>query len=273
VALTIAGTDSGAGAGVAADLRTFAAHDVFGTFAVSAVTAQNTVGVQRVQALPALMVVAQIETVVSDLHPVAAKTGMLATPEIVSAVTELVAAGTLPALVVDPVLVDSSGRPLFEGNAMRDAYLGLIAGATVATPNLSEASLLVGRQIDDEAAMEEAARELQAVGAGLVIVKGGRPRLDDEAVDVAFDGRAVSFLRAPWLETRNVHGTGCSFAAAIAAHLARGATSLEAAVAAKSYVHRAIALAADWRLGAGHGPIDQIGAAPTELRRRLPSGR
>ncbi len=273
VALTIAGTDSAAGAGVAADLRTFAAHGVFGTFAVSAVTAQNTVGVQRVQALPAPMVLAQVEAVVSDLHPVAAKTGMLATPEIVAAVTELVVAGALPALVVDPVLVDSGGRPLFEGNAMRDRYLRLIAGATVATPNLREAALLVGKQIDDELAMEEAARQLQAVGAGLVIVKGGRPRFDAEAVDVAFDGQAVSFLRAPWVETRNVHGTGCSFAAAITAHLALGASALEAAVAAKSYVHRAIVLATGWRLGAGHGPIDQIGAAPAALRRRLAPGR
>ena len=176
VALTIAGTDSAAGAGVAADLRTFAAHGVFGTFAVSAVTAQNTVGVQRVQALPAGMVVAQIESVLSDLHPAAVKTGMLATPETVAAVTRLAAAGWLPPLVVDPVLVASGGRPLFEGHDMRDAYLRLIPFATVATPNLHEAALLVGRPIDDLPTMERAARDIQGLGAALVIVKGGQMR-------------------------------------------------------------------------------------------------
>jgi hydroxymethylpyrimidine/phosphomethylpyrimidine kinase len=260
VALTIAGTDSGGGAGIAADLRTFAAHGVMGTLAVTAVTAQNTVGVQSVQTLPAAMVVAQIESVMSDLHPAAAKTGMLATPDIVKAVIARLHDGALPPLVVDPVLVASSGDPLFEGHAVRDAYLELVAGATVATPNLLEASLLVGRQLEDLEAMEAAARQLQALGPALVVVKGGHLRLGDEAVDVAFDGHAVTLLRAPWLETRNVHGTGCSFAAAIAANLALGFEPVPAALAAKAYVHRAIARSAGWELGAGHGPIDHFGA-------------
>ncbi len=262
VALTIAGTDSGGGAGIAADLRTFAAHGVMGTLAVTAVTAQNTLGVQSVQTLPAAMVAAQIESVMSDLHPLAAKTGMLATADIVKVVVTKAQDGSLPRLVVDPVLVASSGDPLFDGHAVRDAYLELVAVATAVTPNLFEASLLVGRQLHSLEEMEEAARELQALGPELAVVKGGHLRQGDEAVDVVYDGRAVSFLRAPWIETRNVHGTGCSFAAAIAANLALGFDPLPAAIRAKDYVNRAVELAAGWELGAGHGPIDHLGAAP-----------
>jgi len=261
VALTIAGTDSGGGAGIAADLRTFAAHGVMGTFAVTAVTAQNTTGVQAVQTLPAAMVVAQIDSVLSDLRPAAAKTGMLATADIVKAVTAKIHDGSLPPLVVDPVLVASSGDPLFEGEAVRDAYLELVRAATVVTPNLPEAALLVGRPLRSLEDMEKAARSLHWLGPALVVVKGGHLRLDDEAVDVAFDGRSVTLLRAPWVATRNVHGTGCSFAAAIAANLARGEEPLRAALFAKAYVHRAIELAAGWELGGGHGPIDHFGAA------------
>ncbi|MGA2210616.1 MAG: bifunctional hydroxymethylpyrimidine kinase/phosphomethylpyrimidine kinase [Acidimicrobiales bacterium] len=261
VALTIAGSDSGGGAGIAADLRTFAAHGVMGTLAITAVTAQNTLGVQLVQTLPAAMVVAQIESVMSDLHPAAAKTGMLATSDIVKSVIAKIHDGSLPPLVVDPVLVASSGDPLFEGHAVRDAYLELVAGATVVTPNLLEASLLVGRPLNDLEAMEEAARELQALGPDLAVVKGGHLRIDSEAIDVAFDGHAVTLLRSPWVSTGNVHGTGCSFAAAIAANLALGLGPLQAALNAKAFVHRAIVLAAGWELGGGHGPIDHFGAA------------
>ncbi|MFZ0170616.1 MAG: bifunctional hydroxymethylpyrimidine kinase/phosphomethylpyrimidine kinase, partial [Acidimicrobiales bacterium] len=239
VALTIAATDSGGGAGIAADLRTFAALGVMGTFAVTAVTAQNTLGVQGIQTLPVAMVVAQIESVVSDLRPAAGKTGMLATAEIVQAVTVKAAEGSLPPLVVDPVLVSSSASPLFEGRAVRDAYLELFARAAVVTPNLPEAALLVGRPLRSLQDMEEAAWRLQALGPGLVVVKGGRLPVGGEAVDVAVDGHVVTLLRAPWVETRNVHGTGCSFAAAIAANLALGREPLQAALAAKAYVYRA----------------------------------
>jgi len=260
VALTIAGTDSGGGAGIAADLRTFAAHGVMGTLAVTAVTAQNTLGVQSVQAIPAAMVVAQIDSVLSDLKPSAAKTGMLATTEIVKAITSKLYDGLLPPLVVDPVLVASSGDQLFEGDGVRDAYLELVGGATVVTPNIPEASILVGRSIDSVESMEAAARDLQSLGPALVVVKGGHLRQGDEAVDVAFDGRASTLLRSAWIVSRNVHGTGCSFSAAIAANLAIGIDPLAAAVAAKAYVHRAIELAVTWELGAGHGPIDHFGA-------------
>jgi hydroxymethylpyrimidine/phosphomethylpyrimidine kinase len=260
VALTIAGTDSGGGAGIAADLRTFAAHGVMGTLAVTAVTAQNTLGVQSVQTITAAMVVAQIDSVMSDLKPSAAKTGMLATSEIVKAVTSKLHDGVLPPLVVDPVLVASSGDRLFEGDEVRDAYIALVAGARVVTPNLPEAAILVGWPLDTLEAMEAAAHHLQSLGPGLVVVKGGHLRQGDEAVDVAFDGRAITLLRAPWIASRNVHGTGCSFSAAIAANLAVGLDPLAAALAAKAYVHRAIELAVTWELGAGHGPIDHFGA-------------
>ncbi|HEV8065551.1 MAG TPA: bifunctional hydroxymethylpyrimidine kinase/phosphomethylpyrimidine kinase [Acidimicrobiales bacterium] len=260
VALTIAGSDSGGGAGIAADLKTFAAHGVLGTLAITAVTAQNTLGVQGVQTITPAMVAAQIDSVVTDLHPAAAKTGMLATPEIVKVVVAKAGDGTLPVVVVDPVLVASSGDPLFDGDEIRTAYLELVATATVVTPNLPEAGLLVGRQLDSVESMSQAARELQSLGPSLVVVKGGHLP-GREAVDVAFDGQAVTLLRGRWVETRNNHGTGCSFSAAIAAQLARGLEPLEAALEAKAFVHRAIELAAGWQLGGGHGPIDHLGAA------------
>lgn len=261
VALTIAGTDSGGGAGVAADLHTFAAHGVFGTFAVTAVTAQNTKGVQAVEAMEPDLVAAQIESVLADLVPRAAKTGMLASPEIVHLVAEKAAAHELPPLVVDPVLVASSGDPLFAGDGTKEAYRQLAAQAAVITPNMPEASLLVGHRVEELTEMEEAARELFDLGAGLVVVKGGH-RPAAEAIDVVYDGHAISHLAARWVETRNVHGTGCSYSAAIAAHLALGHDPLSAAMEAKQYVQRAISLAASWELGVGHGPIDHRGATP-----------
>jgi hydroxymethylpyrimidine/phosphomethylpyrimidine kinase len=260
VALSIAGTDSGGGAGIAADLRTFASHGVFGTLAVTAVTAQNTKGVEAVSVLSADIVAAQIESVVADLGPAAAKTGMLASPEIVAMVTEKVRNGDLPPLVVDPVLVASSGDPLFEGQGTKAAYCTLASVATVLTPNLPEASLLLGRSIESLAEMEQAAHDLHELGAGLVVVKGGHAP-GKEAVDVVYDGASVAHLRAPWVETRNVHGTGCSFSAAICANLAKGLPAFSAVQAAKEYVFRAISLAAGWELGVGHGPIDHFGAA------------
>ncbi|MHB1988360.1 MAG: bifunctional hydroxymethylpyrimidine kinase/phosphomethylpyrimidine kinase [Acidimicrobiales bacterium] len=260
VALTIAGTDSGGGAGIAADLRTFAAHRVFGTLAVTAVTAQNTCGVQAVRVMDVDLVAAQIDAVMSDLAPRAAKTGMLAHASIVSMITSKARAGELPLLVVDPVLVASSGGPLFEGSGTAEAYGELVSVAAVVTPNLPEASLLVGEEISDIEQMEQAARRLHALGGAVVVVKGGHHPGTD-AVDVMFDGRTISHLAAPWVTTRNVHGTGCSYSAAITANLALGCDPLTAAIRAKQYVHRAITLSSHWELGEGHGPIDHLGAA------------
>ena len=196
IALTIAGTDSGAGAGVAADLRTFAASGVFGTLVVTAVTAQNTLGLRQFLAMSPELVAAQLDAVLEDMDVRAAKTGMLATRGVVELLASRAAAGGLPPLVVDPVLVSSSGKPIFGDDDITGAYRALFASASVITPNLPEASLLTGLEVTDLSSMEAAARRLQGLGPSLVIVKGGRRR-DTEALDVAFDGHAVTLLRGP----------------------------------------------------------------------------
>jgi hydroxymethylpyrimidine/phosphomethylpyrimidine kinase len=263
VALTIAGTDSGGAAGIAADLQTFAAHGVYGTLAVTAVTAQDTTGVHGVLACSPAMVDAQIGAVLGDLPVLSVKTGMLANLDIVRVVAERAAAGRLPQLVVDPVMVASSGDPLLEGDAV-SAYRGLLAYALVTTPNLPEAGLLLGREVKDVDSMIAAARDLHQLGASVVVVKGGHLPTSAEAVDVVFDGSAVTLLRGPWTETRNVHGSGCTLSAAIAARLALGEDPITAAAGAKRYVARAIAGSAAWRLGRGHGPLDRLGTARHE---------
>jgi hydroxymethylpyrimidine/phosphomethylpyrimidine kinase len=253
VALTIAGSDSGGGAGIQADLKTFAMHGVFGTSAITALTAQNTAKVRAVQAVEPDFVAEQLSAVLDDLPVAAVKTGMLATAETVHLVARW--ARRLPQLVVDPVLVSSSGDSLFDG-AARQAYLEeLFPLATVVTPNSREAGVLVGREIEGVDDAVAAAHELGATGAAWVVVKGGHLDGDGEAVDVVWHGGEVEILRAPWIETANNHGTGCTFAAATAARLARGDEVAAALKGAKSYVHRALSGAAGWGLGAGHGPL------------------
>jgi len=228
---------------------------------VTAVTAQNTLGVREFLAMTCEMVEAQLDAVLDDLPVAAAKTGMLGTFAVVELLAGRASEGQLPPLVVDPVLVSSSGEPIFAGDVVA-AYRDLFAAAVVITPNLPEAALLTGREIAGLADMQDAARELHSLGPSLVVVKGGRRR-DAEAVDVAFDGHSVTLLRAPWIDTPNVHGTGCTFSAAIAANLALGLGPLEAALSAKRFVTRAIQGSSKWRLGAGHGAIDQTGAGAT----------
>jgi hydroxymethylpyrimidine/phosphomethylpyrimidine kinase len=261
VALTIAGSDSGGGAGIQADLKSFAANGVFGTSAITALTAQNTQGVLGVFPIPAAFVVAQVEAVLADLPVVAVKTGMLATAETVRAVAELAAAGRLPRLVVDPVMVSSSGDRLLEPAAERFYVDALLPHATVLTPNLLEAQVLLGATIRTLADQHDAARALGALGPSVVVVKGGHAVEDtgDDAVDVVFDGTATTELRARRIDTPNNHGTGCSFASSTAAGLARGLTIAEAVAAAKAYVSKAVAGGARWHLGGGHGPLDHFG--------------
>ncbi|WP_432977261.1 bifunctional hydroxymethylpyrimidine kinase/phosphomethylpyrimidine kinase [Dactylosporangium sp. CA-233914] len=249
----MAGSDSGGGAGIQADLKTFAAHGVFGTSVITALTAQNTVGVRAISAVDPGFVAAQLEAVLDDLPVAAVKTGMLATPETVALVARM--APRLPGLVVDPVLVASSGDRLFTADAER-AYLDLLfPHATVVTPNLREASVLLGREVLDADDAVKAAADLAAYGPRCVVVKGGHLRDSAEAVDaVWYDGRA-SLMTAPWITTANNHGTGCTFAAATAARLASGSSLIEALEGAKSYVHNALARSAGWTLGAGHGPL------------------
>jgi len=261
VALSIAGSDSSAGAGIQADLKTFAAHGVFGTSAVTALTAQNTRGVRAVLATPADLLVGQVEAVLDDLAVRAVKTGMLATVDIVAAVAELAAAGRLPNLVVDPVMVASSGDRLLEPAAERSYVRQLLPHTTVLTPNLREAEVLLGVPIRTLAEQHEAARALHRLGPSCVVVKGGHAVADAtaEAVDVVCDGTGTYELRAPRVDTPNNHGTGCTFSAAVAARLATGAELRAALEGAKAYVSRAVRGGASWRLGGGHGPLDHFG--------------
>ncbi|MCW2666393.1 MAG: phosphomethylpyrimidine kinase, partial [Frankiales bacterium] len=261
VALTIAGSDSGGGAGIQADLKTFAACGVFGTSAVSALTAQNTTGVRGVHPVPADFVVAQVEAVLDDFAVRAVKTGMLATAQVVEAVAGLAAGGRLPQLVVDPVMVASSGARLLEPAAEWAYAQLLLPHAHVVTPNLYEAQVLLGREITTLAGQRDAAKAIGQLGARHVLVKGGHAVRDagDQAVDVLWDGSELVELRAPRVAGGNDHGTGCSLASAIAAGLAKGADLRTAVQDAKAYVARALTGAAGWRLGAGHGPLDHFG--------------
>jgi hydroxymethylpyrimidine/phosphomethylpyrimidine kinase len=275
VALTIAGSDSGAGAGLQADLKTFAAHGVFGTSAVTAVTAQNTRAVTGVVALDPAFVVAQIEAVLADLRPRAVKTGMLASGATVLAVAGLADRGAFELLVVDPVLVSSTGHRLVD-DAGIDAYRTcLIPRATVATPNLREAAVLTRRTLADLGsidAMVAAADEIRSFGADTVVVKGGHlahavsagASVSMPSPDVLVGPAGTVVLAAERVVTGNDHGTGCSLSAAIAANLALGAETVDAVRAAKEYVRRALIGAASWRLGGGHGPIDHFGWSDPE---------
>jgi hydroxymethylpyrimidine/phosphomethylpyrimidine kinase len=254
VALTIAGSDSGGGAGIQADLRTFAAHLVHGTSAITAVTAQNSVAVTDWVALEPRMVVAQIEAVASDMPVAAAKTGMLANRAIIAAVAEAVARLRIPHLVVDPVMVAKSGDRLLDPDAEQAYARRLFPHAELITPNLAEAEALLGRSVRDLPAMREAARALREMGPAAVLVKGGH--LAGDAVDVFFDGNDLVELPAPRIQTPNTHGTGCTYSAAIAARLALGQGLLEAVRGAKAYLTEAIRRS--YSVGRGHGPVDHL---------------
>jgi hydroxymethylpyrimidine/phosphomethylpyrimidine kinase len=264
-ALTIAGSDSGGGAGAQADLKTFAALRVHGTCALTAVTAQNTAEVRGVVALEPAFVRLQVETVLDDFDVLSVKTGMLATAGIVTAVADLAARGLLPQLVVDPVLVSSTGHRLLEPEGVT-AYLQLLLPhAVVVTPNLREAAVLGEVDVDSLGNLEAriaVAERIRSTGARYVVVKGGH--LTDSADDLVAGPEGTVVLPGERVVTGNDHGTGCSLSAAVAASLAKGTTVPEAIAQAKAFVARALAGGAAWRLGAGHGPLDHFGwsAAP-----------
>jgi hydroxymethylpyrimidine/phosphomethylpyrimidine kinase len=261
VALTIAGSDSGGGAGIQADLKTFAALGVYGTSAVTAVTAQHTAAVLRVVSLDPDTVLAQVHAVLADLPPAAVKTGMLANPEIVKGVADLAARGLLPNLVVDPVLVSTSGHSLMDEGGVHAYRELLFPHAVVVTPNLQEGALLAGvdvRELATVEAMAGIAGELRGLGPELVVLKGGHLS-DDVAADVVVGPEGTVVLDFARVDTRNDHGTGCSLSAAIAAELALGSPPALAVERAKSYVHHALLGAVRWQLGSGHGPIDHFG--------------
>ena len=263
LALTIAGSDSGAGAGIQADLKTFAAHGLYGTSAITAVTAQNTVGVTMVQALPADLVTAQIEAVMSDIGAHAAKTGMLANAAIVQAVAAAVVALKIPLLVVDPVMVAKSGDRLLDDEALGAMKADLLCRAFVVTPNIPEAEALSGIAIHSDDDRREAARRILALGAASVIIKGGHlPR--ERIVDLLYDGHVFREFEGERVAGRHTHGTGCTFSAALASHLALGRSLVEAIPLAQHYVAGAIRASNDaghdggLNVGRGHGPMDHF---------------
>jgi hydroxymethylpyrimidine/phosphomethylpyrimidine kinase len=250
-ALTIAGSDSGGGAGIQADLKTFSALGVFGTSALTAITAQNTRAVTAVFELPADIVAAQIDAVVADIGADAVKTGMIASSELIRVVAAKVREHGLRTLVVDPVMVAKSGDRLLREEAVEALRRELIPLATVVTPNLPEAEVLVGRPVETLDDMRAAAADIVGLGARSVVVKGGH--LASDPTDLFSDGERAFELPARRIETTSTHGTGCTFASAIAALLARG-EDLEAAVrGAKDYVTAAIERA--YPVGHGHGPV------------------
>ena len=254
VALTIAGSDSGGGAGIQADLRTFAAHGLHGASAITAVTAQNSVGVSAWVALEPSMVAAQVEAVATDMRVAAAKTGMLANAAIVAAVAEGAARLGIAPLVVDPVMVAKSGDRLLDAAAERAYVERLFPLATLVTPNLHEAGVLLGREVLDVVAMRAAARDLRALGARAVLVKGGG--LAGDAVDVFFDGSRLVDVPGPRVETANTHGTGCTLSAAICARLALGDELLDAIRAAKAYLVEG--LRRSYAVGRGRGVVHHL---------------
>jgi hydroxymethylpyrimidine/phosphomethylpyrimidine kinase len=262
VALTIAGTDSGGGAGIAADLKTFAAHGVWGTCAVTAVTAQNSVRVIAIETLPQPLVGAQILAVVEDIGVAATKTGMLADAGVVEVVAGTVAALDLHPLVVDPVAVTSTGNPLLSPAGLASMREVLLPLADLVTPNLAEAAALANwpEPPHDRQEMERVAEEILGQGAAAVLVKGGHLR-GPEAPDLLStrDGRRLWFA-GPRLDSPNTHGTGCVLSAAITARLARGEDLVQAIEGAKTFVTAAIA--AGVQLGAGPGAVNPSGSSP-----------
>ena len=251
-ALTIAGSDSGGGAGIQADLKTFAAHGVYGTSAITAVTAQNTLGVTGFEALSADFVTAQIEAVVSDIGAHACKTGMLATAAIVEAVAAAVQDLDIPLLVVDPVMIAKSGDRLVDDEAVGMMRTELLRRAFVVTPNIPEAEALAGMRITSDADRHDAARRIVRHGASAVIIKGGHYSSPD-ILDLLYDGHRFHEFRGPRIDARHTHGTGCTFAAAIASHLALGKTLHDAVPLAQEYVAGGIRHGLE--IGRGQGPL------------------
>jgi hydroxymethylpyrimidine/phosphomethylpyrimidine kinase len=265
-ALTIAGSDPGAGAGIQADLKTFAAFGVYGASAITAITVQNTLGVDAVAPLTADLVTAQIEAVTGDLSIDATKIGMLATAAIVEAVVAAIAELELPLVVVDPVLVSTNGERLLDADGVQAVIKELLPLARVVTPNLPEAEALSGRRITSPEEARDAARTIQEMGPAAVIITGGHTieqgsglRVKEsgtEVIDLLFDGHAFHEFRAPRIDSRHTHGTGCTFASAVAAGLALGHDLSDAVRRAQQYVGGAIAHAP--AIGHGRGPLNHF---------------
>jgi len=264
--MTIAGSDSGGGAGIQADLKTFAFHCVHGTSAITCITAQNTLGVSRVDALSVESVIAQIQAVVNDIGAQAVKTGMLLNQEIIEAVSEqmrILQLTQLEYLVVDPVMVSRAGAKLMNDNAIATLKNLLIPQAAIVTPNRYEAEILSNLNIETLQDMQIAAQEIYKLGGKAVLVKGGGMEGELKAIDVWFDGKKLETLKTEVIDTKNTHGTGCTLSAAIAANLALGKSPLDSVIQAKNYVTDALKF--NLAIGKGHGYLGHFFPLLTNL--------
>ncbi len=265
--LSIAGSDSGGGAGIQADLKTAAALGCYGMTAITAITAQNTVGVQAIHALPPALLAQQLDAAVEDIGADAVKIGMLHDPEVVRVVAAAIRRHRLVNVVLDPVMVATSGDRLITAPTVRVLVDELFPLASLVTPNLDEAAWLLGRSIDDATQLEDAARALQTLGAPALLLKGGH-LAGPEVVDLLLPPPPAAPLRwsSPRIASRNTHGTGCTLSTAIACQLALGLALADAVAAARAYVQRALAEGAALQVGRGHGPLNH-GFAPQPTRR------
>ena len=263
--LSIAGSDSGGGAGIQADLKTFAALGCYGMTAITALTAQNTLGVRAIHGVSPEIVRDQIDAVAQDMGVDAVKIGMLHSPQIMQTVAAAIDRHGLQNVVVDPVMVATSGAVLIDSPAIAVLVRELFYRAAVVTPNLDEASVLVGRVVDSEAAMESAAREVLSMGAPAVLLKGGHLTGGVVSDLLIMQNGDLHWMRAPRIETANSHGTGCTLSSAIAAYLALGASLLDAVQAGRAYVRGALESGAKVRTGAGNGPLNH-GHAPLPMK-------
>lgn len=256
--LTIAGSDSGGGAGIQADLKAFAARGVYGMSVLTAVTAQNTIGVQGVFELPAKFVAQQIDSVMQDIGADVWKIGMLGNAEIIHVVADRARQYHVKQLVLDPVMVAKSGDSLLKTEAQEALVKELVPIAYLITPNMHEAQILTNRTITNIAEMREVAIAISNMGARYVIIKGGHLPTTMQAVDVLYDGLATTEFSAPWVNTPNTHGTGCTFASAIAAELAKGSAIVDAVRIAKEYLSATLRAAVEFGIGHGHGPLNHF---------------
>jgi len=255
VAMTIAGSDSGGGAGIQADLKTFQELGAFGTSAITAVTSQNTLGVHDVYAVAVNNVVSQIKAVLDDFQVGAIKTGMLFSAEIIHGVAEILKSYDLPMLIIDPVMIAKGGASLLLNEAVHSMKTELLPLATIITPNIPEAEVLTGLTIHSDSDVESAANRLITMGAKAVVLKGGHRDTKDYAEDLFLSAKGERFImRSERIDTKDTHGTGCTFSAAIAARLAQGFTASDAVIDAKYFIQAAIKNGL--QLGAGHGPTN-----------------
>jgi len=252
--LTIAGSDSGGGAGIQADLKTFASLGVYGTSAITAVTSQNTLGVTDIVDIPAKSVVSQIQAVISDIGTDSIKTGMLSNASIVNAVSSFLSQNKFEKIIVDPVMISKSGHKLLSESAIKSIVSMLIPISYIITPNIPEASIISGTEIDSIESAKIAAKKIVKLGARTCIVKGGH--FDGPPTDVFYDGKKYEIFKSKRINTKNTHGTGCTFSAAIAAYIAKGEDIISSISKSKDYINSAIQ--ENFLIGKGHGPLNHF---------------